>query len=336
MSVRALVPGANDDRRLLVQAAIALCAVGVVALLVTAVLWLTLSVAPPAPRSPFGMGVREAAPSTTGIGRLILGWQSAFFTSLRAALAAIRTDASALPWLLGVGFAYGVFHAAGPGHGKAVIASYLVSSERALLRGAGLSLAAALIQAIVAILLVTIVFGIVGGTVVTMGRTTQAVEIAGFLTISVLGAVLVWRKAARLLAILRPGGTRPSIEACECGRIDPAGLENGSLRQMALVALGAGIRPCAGALLVLTFTRAQGIFWVGIVTTLAMALGTAVTTGGLAALAVYTKRLALRLAAGRSRLALVLSGGAELAAAAFVLVIGLALLAGYWDGAGGT
>ena len=65
----------------------------------------------------------------------ILAVQGGFYRSLQAAVLALKADGAALWSLSRIGFTYGVFHAAGPGHGKAVIAAYLMSSERALLKG---------------------------------------------------------------------------------------------------------------------------------------------------------------------------------------------------------
>jgi nickel/cobalt exporter len=61
-----------------------------------------------------------------------------------------------------------------------------------------------------------------------------------------------------------------------------------------------------------------------------MALGTAVTTGAIAALAVFAKRLALRVAGGRAVAGALSIAGIELLAAAFVLVLGASLLFGVW------
>jgi ABC-type nickel/cobalt efflux system permease component RcnA len=104
-------------------------------------------------------------------------------------------------------------------------------------------------------------------------------------------------------------------------------------RDMAGVALAAGIRPCAGALVVLVFALSQGLFAAGIAATFAMALGTALTTGAIAALAVFAKALALRAAGGRGMIGAVAIAGLELLAAAFVLVLGLSLLLGVWTSA---
>src|SRR5687768_14343621 len=133
-----------------------LAAVAIIAAVMSLIgLWLG-PVSKPPPRNPFGMGLREAAPSGS-IGTWILSVQSEYYASLRAGVREMKENGAALFSLLLVGFAYGIFHAAGPGHGKGVISAYLVADEKALRKGFLLSLAAALVQALVAIGIVTVV-----------------------------------------------------------------------------------------------------------------------------------------------------------------------------------
>src|ERR1041384_5759037 len=96
-----------------------------------------------------------------------------------------------------------------------------------------------------------------------------------------------------------------------------------------LVAIFAvGLRPCSGAILVLVFALAQGIFWAGIAATLVMGLGTAITVAIIATLTVTATGLAARMAATRTGYGSLALRGVEVAAAAFVLLFGIALLAG--------
>ena len=343
MSVDAL---AQQDRPVaaphwLARLALALLAVALVAGCVALIGALVAGSAPPPPKTPhpFGMGLREAGPAATGgIAGWLLAWQSDFFNALRTALGGLRDGHGGALLLLGIGFAYGVFHAAGPGHGKAIIAAYIVSSERALVRGIAVSALAALIQALVAIALVAVIFLVIGGTAATMSRTVGQVETAGFALVVLLGAFLVWRKSGALAILLSGRDPREAAAldpTCACGPVDPKRAQ-GSLTAILTVAIGAGIRPCAGAIIVLTLSRAYGIFPLGIAATLAMAVGTALTTSALAMLSVYAKRLALRYASGRGRSTALAGAGAELVAAAFVLVLGALLLAGMWSGIGGA
>ena len=92
--------------------------------------------------------------------------------------------------------------------------------------------------------------------------------------------------------------------------------------------LSVGIRPCSGALVVLVFALAQGIFWAGVASTFLMALGTAITVAALAALAVGAKDFARRLARGDDRRAGQVMLGLELAAALFITALGAVLFVG--------
>jgi ABC-type nickel/cobalt efflux system permease component RcnA len=97
--------------------------------------------------------------------------------------------------------------------------------------------------------------------------------------------------------------------------------------------LAAGSRPCSGAILVLVFALAQGLFAAGIAAVAAMAFGVALTTGALACAAVFAKRVAMRMAGGDdSRIALA-ARGVEFLAALLVVAFGLALLLAARSGA---
>jgi len=312
--------------------ALALAAVVAVAGIGALIVWLVLPPAPPPQPAPFGIGMREAAPRMGGAGAVLMAFQSAFYDALRQSVTALRESGAALPALVGLGFAYGVFHAAGPGHGKAVIAAYLVADGRAAWKGFALGLAAALLQAFVAIALVLGASLILSATAREMDQATRAIEIASFAAVALMGALVVWRKAgalARLTAFAR-GETLAAGGHDGCAHLpDPQTLSRmTSLREQAGVVVAAGLRPCAGAIVVLVFALSQGLAWAGVAATLAMALGTALTTGIIATVAVLAKRLALGLAGGRGMAGAFALGTLELLAGAFVLVVGLGLLAG--------
>lgn len=346
MTADTLSPAFAERNQPLVRLAVAIMAVAVVAGAVALLTWLLAPGAPPPARNPFGVGVREAAPSAGGLGGIVMALQGQFYRSLQAAVSAFKENGAAIWSLMAVGFAYGIFHAAGPGHGKAVIAAYLVSDQRALAKGFAMSLAAALVQALVAVALVSIVAVLFRATAATMSEVTNAVEIASFAAVTALGLVLVWRKAGKLLA---PGahdhghgsqahgshghGSHGCDHGCGHAHLRPEQVDRARRwRDMAGVVLAAGIRPCAGAIVVLVFALSQGLFAAGVAATFAMALGTALTTGLIAALAVFAKALAVRLARGRGVQGGRIIAGIELLAAAFVLVLGASLLAGLWAG----
>ena len=83
-----------------------------------------------------------------------------------------------------------------------------------------------------------------------------------------------------------------------------------------------GIRPCSGAILVLVFSLAQGLFWAGIAATFVMGLGTAITVATIAIVAVSAKGLARRLSSGREGGGALMMRGIEFGAAGLVLLFG--------------
>lgn len=274
-------------------------------------------------QSPFGPRPGMAPPAASGgITRWLLQQQAEFHTALTKAIAAVATDTSALFTLLGLAFAYGVVHAVGPGHGKAVIAAYLVSSERAAKRGIALAFAAAAVQALIALALVGIVAALMGGTAAQMESTGYWVGQAGYALIAALGLYVVWRKTRALI------GAAPADCAPDCGHDHGPAPEGASWRQMALIALGAGIRPCTGAIILLVFALSKGLYGAGIAAVTVMALGTALGTSFFAVLAVKAKTLSLSLISGRGQMLTKLVLALEALAGLALAALGAALFLG--------
>jgi nickel/cobalt exporter len=324
------------SRRLIVVVVTLALVAGVLALLAQFVTSLS-PLPPPPPRNPFGGAMpREALPSTTGIGGLLLAWQSSFYRELTAALKAIHQSPAALWSLMALAFGYGVFHAAGPGHGKAVISGYIVADNRSLRRGLGLSFAAAILQALVAIALVGTLTLALRATAQTMTTAADMVEQASFALVALVGLFVLWRKAGALLAL----GHGAQAHDPTCDHVHMPGPDEisrlKSWREMAGVVFAAGLRPCAGALIILVFSASQGLLWAGIAAAFAMSLGTALTTGALAALAVFFKFAALKFAGGGTLRSARLIAGLELLAAGFVAVLGAALFFGLWAAGAGS
>jgi nickel/cobalt exporter len=90
-----------------------------------------------------------------------------------------------------------------------------------------------------------------------------------------------------------------------------------------------GLRPCSGAIIVLVFALAQGLFAIGVASTFAMGLGTAITVAAIATLAVGARGLAGRFAKAKPGAGMVLLRALETAAAVVIILFGTALLTGY-------
>jgi nickel/cobalt exporter len=356
-------------------------------------------------QSSLGIGTSEATLPSTGVFAGWLNWinvqQQAFYRELTGALKAMRQDGSKLWLLVGLSFVYGIFHAAGPGHGKAVISSYMLANEVALRRGIMLSFVSAFLQAATAIAVMAVVFLALRGTSISMTDATWFLEVVSYAMITAFGAWLLWRKAGPRLRSLFGSNPAHSLSAahahahsshghatthvnahaahdhghethdhhnhaehhhghshahahasahadahhdhhhhghshgpgdvCEtCGHShapDPALLSGDRFdwRTAWSAVVAVGIRPCSGALIVLSFAFLNGLWAGGILSVLAMAVGTAITVSVLATLAVTAKNWAV-LFAGDGRMGNRVHAAFEIGGAALVMIMGLLLL----------
>src|SRR3979490_1187269 len=162
-------------------------------------------------QNPFGGP--PAAPDAQAGG--IVGWlltrQSEFYREMSSTIRAAKADGSAVWTLLAISFAYGIFHAAGPGHGKAVIASYLVANQETARRGIALSFASALMQSLVAVVIVGICAWLLNATAKTMCGAEKAIEIVSYALIAAFGARLVWTKGGGFMRALQAKRPEPAL-----------------------------------------------------------------------------------------------------------------------------
>jgi nickel/cobalt transporter (NicO) family protein len=326
-----------------------------------------------AQNSPF-VGLRSPGASQAASAGGIVGWlfakQAEFYRQFSGLIRSAKVDGSAVWSLLGVSFLYGVFHAAGPGHGKAVISSYLVANAETWIRGVMLSLASALLQALAAIAIVGVAAALLNVRASTMNGAVNVIESASYALIIIIGVRLLWVKGRVFLGGLRATrhpiselgaavtskhdhhdhddhghGIHLSLSAdhraahahhedacCEDQTHAPPPEElsgAGGWRRGLTAILAVGLRPCSGAILVLVFAMAQGLFWVGAGSALVMGLGTFITVATIATLAVMARDTASRLATMHSRHGTLAIRGIEVAAAAVISGFGVLLLCGY-------
>ncbi|TCU35669.1 nickel/cobalt transporter [Rhizobium azibense] len=325
-------------------------------------------------QSPLGIGTAEPSFQPTG-GPLapLLAYinyeQQAFYRALTDTLKAMREDPWQLASLIGLSFAYGVFHAAGPGHGKAVISSYMIANEIELKRGVVISFISAFIQGAMAVALVGGAWLILRGSGITLTQATNAMEITSFIMVIAFGSWLLLRKLRSMIGGLperevvetsagpvsmmldwkdnesrrqtyafgekqarKAGHNFISGMACEtCGRShapDPSllGGDKFSIREAWSAIVAVGLRPCSGALLVMTFSLLNGLYLGGILSVLAMSLGTAITVSILAILAVAAKGTAVGICGRGSARSIWIGNAIEILGAVLVICMGVLLL----------
>jgi nickel/cobalt transporter (NicO) family protein len=344
-------------------------------------------------------------PQASGFTGWIIARQAMFYRELSGLIRAAKTDGTAYWGLIGISFAYGIFHAAGPGHGKAVISSYLLANEETWRRGVVLSFASALLQALTAVVLVTVAAVLLGATAKMMGDTVRVIELFSYGLIVLLGLRLLWVKGRAFLRTLQAVRSEPEVAApptaaqhvehahddhadhdhfghhhhahathahthADAGGADgshdddehhhhahhhndhdhhdhdhddeedvlPWGHAHGpepeelagpgGWRRGLSAIVAVGLRPCSGAIIVLIFALAQGLFWAGVASTFVMGIGTAITVAVIATLSVGAKAVAKRFAAWRPGYGTLMLRGVEVGAAGVVILFGVLLLTG--------
>jgi nickel/cobalt exporter len=343
--------------------------------------------------SPFGGPRPGTAPVPVGG---IVGWlfakQAEFYRQFSGLIRAAKADGTAAWSLMGLSFLYGIFHAAGPGHGKAVISSYLVANEETWVRGVVLSFLSAMMQAIVAVAIVGVAAVLLHASAATMNGAVNWIETLSYSLIILVGLRLLWVKGRAFVAALRDLG-RPTAavgaavtpagaahdqhahdhahehghEHCDhahdAGAAEPARNSHGDhdhghshhdhdhddasawghahapepqelagpggWRRGLTAIVAVGLRPCSGAILVLVFALAQGLFWVGAASTFVMGLGTFITVAAIASIAVGARSWAQRIAGSRSSYGILAMRGIETGAAVVIIAFGALLLGGY-------
>jgi len=243
----------------------------------------------------------------------IIAQQASFHRELVTLVRAISKEGSvALLWgLITTSFFYGVFHAAGPGHGKAVISAYMLASKAPLRRGISLAFLCAGAQGLMAVLVILVlsqVFSLAGKAM----QISRFFEVASFAAVGLIGVWIL----IRLLRGKSSCGHDHSKDhlyghssehehlhdhshddvssshghAC-CAHKEAHDAEEAKIARRSIWAmtLAVGIRPCTGAILVLLFSLSTGIFEWGLAATFAMSLGTAITVAALAGVSVFVR-----------------------------------------------
>jgi nickel/cobalt exporter len=216
---------------------------------------------------------------------------------LAAAITAVHTRGPIAAWSLAVlSFVYGFVHAAGPGHGKLVISTYVLTQEARLRRAIVLSVTSSIAQGITAILAVEATVDLLGLPLRNTQRVETGLETVSCALIVLVGATLAAASGRRAWMRYRKRGEgHPDHDS------SPRDLETSlSLRSLIGIVGSIGVRPCSGAMLVLLVAYALHQRSTGIGVVFAMSLGTAITVSALALLCVHARTWMLWMAAATS------------------------------------
>lgn len=242
---------------------------------------------------------------------------------MREHLAALKDGGAWEPALalMLAAFLYGVFHAIGPGHGKVVIGSWFATRRARITHGLAACGLSALVQAATAVAAVALLAGALRLAPRDVMAQAAWLEVGSYGLIAVMGLVMGWQSLKG----------HSCGHAAHCGHHHHHHHDDAGRRTLFGMAAAVGFRPCSGAILVLLFTLANEMFWIGVLATLAMAAGVALTVSGIGLSALGLNRLLDR-GATHSRHADTIRKGLALAGAAAVTLLGITLLLGVVQG----
>ena len=218
--------------------------------------------------------------------------------------------------LIIISFAYGVLHAAGPGHGKAIAMSYMISRDSDPRGCVLLGNFIALFHGLSGIILVLVVHFVLQSTVMgSLESVTRTTQIISYSLIALVGMAL-------LVKNLYSWNQRT-----ETGISDHAGGTIEKQRGPLATALVVGMIPCPGVVLVMLFAMSLHLLWLGLLLAFIMISGMAVTISAVVVVGVTGKNMFLGALERRGKMVDVADRILNVAAALIVTVLGLTFLA---------
>lgn len=255
-----------------------------------------------------GLGLAVFAQWNTFVSTTV-EWQKELHAMLANHIRAVSQDVIKYGGaLVAISFGYGVFHAVGPGHGKAVIVTYLGTNKESLKKGIIISFTAAILQAFIAIVLVSVIARILKFKLAEVHHYGNEMALVSYILVAMLGVMLILGSISRLI---KSRYTRTNKEHshehldhsnsnhdhphkhghgsnCGCSHTHVPDQKE-SLWQTVTVILSMGFRPCSGAIVVLIYAHLVGVYSYGVLATLMMGVGTGLSVSLIAIVTLYAR-----------------------------------------------
>lgn len=249
----------------------------------------------------------------------LIVWQHQLKERMASLVRTARENANPKPLLLLmlISFAYGAIHAAGPGHGKFVAVSYVLSHRTARASGVFLGMGIALIHGLSGVV------GVVGlhhllrwSASDTLARVTAVTQLVSFGLITLLGVAIAGKHIYVFFKTARAG-----VGAVEQGRED--GPSKGWLPWAAAI----GLVPCPAVVMTMLFCLSMDVLVLGLVLAACITLGMATTITVVASLVVAGKAGFFAVVSGKGHSEKIEVGLGMLSGAAIAFFGGVFLLA---------
>lgn len=193
--------------------------------------------------------------------------------------------------LIWISFLYGAVHSIGPGHGKIIVTTFLATHPTKTKQALLLTIGSAIMQAIVAITLVSVLLFIFHGSMREVNSEVLTLVNLSLGAVILLGAFIVYKSGHQLWHAFKQQKIEDDDDHC-CEIPSAESINHAtSWKSHLSIIMSIGIRPCTGAIMVLLFSKVIGLYWIGIISALLMAVGTAITTSTIALLTISGKKM---------------------------------------------
>ena len=255
----------------------------------------------PAPRESFFSGI------TGGVSAFFFSVMAPVQKMLNESLAAMTRalkgshSAGGLLLVVALALAYGLFHAAGPGHGKTIVSSFLLANEGKIGQSFIIGYLVAAVHALSALVVVLVLYYLIRGIFATgVEQANHYIQLVTFAAITGIGAVMLVRRAmgkTHTHGHHRHDGHDHESHGHEHSEAMP---NKGSLtlRTLLGIAVPAGVIPCPGAVAVVLFALSLHMLGVSILAVSSISVGMGTTISATGALVILAKRGAIRAVAG--------------------------------------
>jgi nickel/cobalt transporter (NicO) family protein len=228
---------------------------------------------------------------TSGASALLFNAMAPIQKTLNESLAALTRSLqgsrslSGLLFVMLVSLLYGMFHAAGPGHGKTIVSSFFLANDAKLRHSIMIGYLIAAVHALAALAVVLILYYVIRGLFSTgIEQADHYIQLFTFGIIAVLGAFM-------LVGRIRGGAHHHHVHAEE-------GKSGITMRSLIGIAVPAGAIPCPGAVAVILFALSLHMLAVSVLSVVSISLGMGVTISVTGALVILAKRGMVRAIAG--------------------------------------
>lgn len=257
---------------------------------------------------------RVTSGATAFLFSLMAPVQKSLNESLASMTRALKDSRSLGGLLLVAAFAlaYGIFHAAGPGHGKTIVSSFFLANEAKVRHSFIIGYLVAIVHALSALTVVLVLYYIIRGIFATgVEQANHYIQLVTFGVITAIGGVMLVQRA------VGHGHHHGHSHAMEPGK-------ELTMRNLLGIAVPAGVIPCPGAVAVVLFALSLHMLAVSVLAVSSISIGMGTTISATGAVVILVKRGAIRaITAGHEKRDSVIRKVVEIGGAAILFLFGL-------------